>query len=150
MRALVPCFECARHVRPGETHCPFCGEAVAFVELRAPRRWRNLGRAAILGFAAATMGACGGGGADGGGGDGADDGTGGGEIGGTGGDTEGGGADDGSGSDGLEGGDDEGAPVPAYGVPPEPVEGDEGESAEGEPDHGDVVAMYGVPAPSDD
>ncbi len=143
MRALVPCYECSRHVRPDETHCPFCGESVPFVPIRPARRWRHLGRAALLGFAAATMSACGGGA------DGADDGT----------------VDDGSDGSGGEA-------VPAYGAPADPPpdrgqdgqgddgqgdgtdngsegsEGSEGSADEGDPlDHGTPVALYGVPAP---
>lgn len=142
MSVMVPCSDCSRHVRPDETHCPFCGEAVAFVPIRAPRAWRNLGRAALLGFAAASLGACGGG-DDAGTDDTVDDGSTGGED--TGGDDTGG--------DDTGDIDDGGGAVPAYGVPadPEPDPEDDGSADSGGPDDmGAPVAMYGVPAPDDE
>lgn len=56
MRSLVPCTECARHVRASESTCPFCGAEIAAVaprELSPMPADRLLARAAIT-FAAAA------------------------------------------------------------------------------------------------
>ncbi|MCZ7686425.1 MAG: zinc ribbon domain-containing protein [Sandaracinaceae bacterium] len=58
---LTPCPACARHVRAGERTCPFCGHtahAPFFVAPR-PRLPGRIGRAAMLTFRAAVIGAAG-------------------------------------------------------------------------------------------
>src|SRR5688572_12350756 len=53
---LAPCGGCARHVRIGETECPFCGASTA--ALIAPPMGRA-GTRIALAFGAALLGACG-------------------------------------------------------------------------------------------
>jgi hypothetical protein len=54
---LHPCESCARHIRAGESACPFCGAAVSESAAASARRDGNfarpLSRAALL-FASAT------------------------------------------------------------------------------------------------
>ena len=49
MRQLVPCPQCARHVRASEAVCPFCGDASP----RAPKSVRSVARSRTLIFGAA-------------------------------------------------------------------------------------------------
>ncbi|MGE3636712.1 MAG: hypothetical protein AB7P00_42815, partial [Sandaracinaceae bacterium] len=114
---------CDRHLRGSETHCPFCGEEVSVVSIARPRRWKNLGRAAILGLASVTVAACNNGGSD--------------EP--DPGDT-GGGEDDGQGGDDMNGDDDDDMSGD------DDMGSDNGGSGE-EDDPGQPVALYGVPAP---
>ena len=61
---LVLCEACDRHVRRDERHCPFCGAAISRARASSPERPvppPRLSRAALLAFAAASLGtACGG------------------------------------------------------------------------------------------
>jgi hypothetical protein len=64
MSRLHPCPSCARHLRAGETACPFCGAVLSGTfgasAPIAPSNGRPMSRAALL-FAAATVAAsCGG------------------------------------------------------------------------------------------
>jgi len=64
MNELCPCPECHRHIRRTEAVCPFCAAAVAEKIALTPRRLApqaRLGRAALVTFAAASVGtaACG-------------------------------------------------------------------------------------------
>src|SRR5688572_16422936 len=48
---LIPCLECARHVRVTEASCPFCSaplDGIAIAEMLVPAE--RLGRSAALGF----------------------------------------------------------------------------------------------------
>jgi hypothetical protein len=62
--SLVICTECNRHIRRYEGHCPFCSAAISPALAASPPRplpTGRLSRAAILAFAAASLGtACGG------------------------------------------------------------------------------------------
>jgi len=63
--SLWACPECNRHIRTSETACPFCGAAVAEAIAKVPPRilpTERLSRAAMMAFAAASLGAtaCGG------------------------------------------------------------------------------------------
>jgi len=62
---LVPCPDCARHMRRIEERCPFCGSDVSARIAAIPERTLptvRLGRSALFAFAAATVGvaSCGG------------------------------------------------------------------------------------------
>lgn len=64
MKNLVPCANCARHVRAFESTCPFCGAAASgeSAERVVPSAKMRLGRAALFAFGAtlaATTAACG-------------------------------------------------------------------------------------------
>jgi len=124
MASLHPCGGCARHVRVGESSCPFCGAAVAenVVSNRgAPAGNKRLTRAAILFATAAVAASCGG----------KED-----PVPNT---SSSSGTSGTSGSSGTSG--TSGTAVPAYGVP----ETDSGPDAN---DGGGPVALYG-PAPVD-
>jgi hypothetical protein len=55
---LVPCEACARHVRPSDPACPFCGHAQRDVRL-APDTGRRMTRAAAFVFGATVaLAAC--------------------------------------------------------------------------------------------
>ena len=58
MNRLEPCSGCSRHVRVGESTCPFCGQALALESL-PPRAVpsKRLGRAATFAFGASVVGA---------------------------------------------------------------------------------------------
>ena len=63
--SLVVCAACTRHIRRTETSCPFCDAAISSAVANTPERKMpatRLGRAALLAFAAASVGsvACGG------------------------------------------------------------------------------------------
>src|SRR5260221_9331475 len=62
--SLVICAACSRHIRRDEIECPFCKAVVPAAVARAPERAlpsARLGRAALLAFAAASVGTgCGG------------------------------------------------------------------------------------------
>jgi hypothetical protein len=52
---LIPCTECARHVRASEASCPFCGAAIDVGGIEAiaePPRFS--GRAQMMGFRASA------------------------------------------------------------------------------------------------
>lgn len=58
MSHLVPCPNCARHVRQNEEACPFCSTALSLSELPPPVLPRvRLGRAATFAFGASLVGA---------------------------------------------------------------------------------------------
>jgi len=51
---FAPCPECARHVKEGDSACPFCGAGVSFVSVPAPRTAAGrLSRSAL--FAASAV-----------------------------------------------------------------------------------------------
>lgn len=61
MKALVPCSQCARHVRVSDSACPFCGAAIAAnAEAKVvPSATQRLGRNATFVFATTlTLAAC--------------------------------------------------------------------------------------------
>ncbi|HSY38301.1 MAG TPA: hypothetical protein VLA79_02200 [Polyangia bacterium] len=62
MKSLAPCPGCARHVKPDETVCPFCQEALVSqpvsVACQGPctgHRSPRLGRAALMAAGAALL-----------------------------------------------------------------------------------------------
>lgn len=58
MNHLVPCPNCARHVRQTEAACPFCSVELALQHLSPPALPRGrLGRAATFAFGASLVGA---------------------------------------------------------------------------------------------
>lgn len=57
MRTLIPCSECARHVRSTETACPFCDRPLTPSVARALDPTSRLGRAAMFAFRATTVAA---------------------------------------------------------------------------------------------
>ncbi|MCA9591938.1 MAG: hypothetical protein KC776_01465 [Myxococcales bacterium] len=58
MSHLVPCPACDRHVRSGESECPFCGVALDLSATPArPMPCGRLGRTALFAFGAAIAGA---------------------------------------------------------------------------------------------
>jgi len=62
--SLVICGECRRHVRRRDSRCPFCRSEIPAALAMSPERplpTRRLSRAALMAFAAASLGtACGG------------------------------------------------------------------------------------------
>jgi hypothetical protein len=63
MRKLHPCPSCARHIRAGETACPFCDAALPETfgaSAPAQSRGRPMSRAALLFAVAAVAAGCGG------------------------------------------------------------------------------------------
>src|SRR3954469_20602120 len=58
MNQLVPCPNCARHVRQSEAACPFCSVELALGHVSpAPLPRVRLGRAATFAFGASLVGA---------------------------------------------------------------------------------------------
>jgi hypothetical protein len=60
--SLISCPECSRHIRTSESACPFCEADVASVISNAAARTMpavGLSRAAMMAFAAASLGAAG-------------------------------------------------------------------------------------------
>src|SRR5688572_3703151 len=59
MPSLCPCPACARHVRTGESHCPFCGVGVRFVPattIAMRGRLADLRREVQMAFGASLLG----------------------------------------------------------------------------------------------
>ena len=54
MANLRPCDGCLRHVRGGETRCPFCDHALAIDPIAPAAMPSRLGRAARMAFGAAV------------------------------------------------------------------------------------------------
>jgi hypothetical protein len=53
---LIPCVACSRHVKQGETACPFCGSTTPVVSGPEQRLPGGLSRAALLAAVAAAGG----------------------------------------------------------------------------------------------
>lgn len=134
---LVPCPDCARHVRALESKCPFCGGALPtngqLASRAVPSTTQRLSRGAAFVFASSlAMSACG------------PTTTGGGDAA-----SEAGGGNDGAPSD-TGGPRDDGSIVAMYGEPA-PVDAGDAARADANPtdDGGGPIAAYGGPAPVD-